>query len=444
MPNPSSQKLNRPTAEETRALENIARLVEYNRQDNGLDGATSPWHPVASVGIVGAGMMGCAIAAAEVRQGIAVVLTDTDRRALGSAPQRIGAELAAEMPEELAQETVDRLVRTSIAIGPVASCDLVIESIVESYLAKNKLYADVEPRMEPDAILTSNTSTIPVGRLACGMQDPSRFCGLHFCHPVRLRPLVEIVRGAKTADVTIATAVEHIKAIGRMPIVVHDGPGFLINRLLLPYVSESLDLLLEGATVGQIEQAAAEFGMSFGPLRLLDEIGLDTTLHGGMTLAGAFPDRIAPSPLLVGMIKEGRLGRKAGQGFFRYTADGAPTSTDPSQDDEFLQKLVAKWKRTPENHTKHSITMRLLLPMLLEGTRILDENKVRDPRDIDLAAVFGLGFPAVRGGLLWWADTLGPARIIEMLRPMAKLGVRTQPTPVLQKLARHAGRFYRD
>jgi 3-hydroxyacyl-CoA dehydrogenase/enoyl-CoA hydratase/3-hydroxybutyryl-CoA epimerase/3-hydroxyacyl-CoA dehydrogenase/enoyl-CoA hydratase/3-hydroxybutyryl-CoA epimerase/enoyl-CoA isomerase len=427
----------------------VAALVERNRQDAGLDGATATPRRVRRVGIVGAGLMGTTIAAAHVRCGLPVVIVDNDRQAVSVASSKIAAALAGESRLSLCESSaafaerkatsalpdVDRLVGATDNLAALAACDLVIEAIVETFAAKHKLFGDLEGGLPSKATLTSNTSTIPIGRLAVGLAEPARFCGFHFCHPVLERPLVEVVRGPKTSDETVATAVAHAKTIGKMPIVVQDGPGFLVNRLLLPYLSEAMELLLEGAQAETIEQAATDFGWAKGPLHLLDEIGLDTTLQGGWILSEAFPERIPASPLLVGMIKAGRLGCKAGAGFFSYRDDrDAP--------DDVVRQLIAQWAHSPQQHTPHSITARLLLPMLLEATRLLEENKVRDPRDIDLGVLFGLGFPAAQGGVLWWADGLGAARIIEMLRPLQRLGQRAHPTALLRTMARRAGHFY--
>ncbi len=234
--------------------------------------------------------------------------------------------------------------------------------------------------------------------------------------------------------------VAHAKAIDQMPIVVDDGPGFLVNRLLLPYLGEALELLLEGAGIEAVERAATEFGMAKGPLRLLDEIGLDTALQGGWVLSEAFPDRIVASPLLVSMVKAGHLGRKSGVGFFSY-AD-SPRQDDDRRSGQLVEPLIAQWAHAAQQHTPDGITTRLLLPMVLEATRILEEGRVRDPRDIDLAVLFGLGFPAFRGGLLWWADTLGAARIIEMLPRLQGQGPRGQLPSLLRRLAATRGRFY--
>jgi len=425
-----------------RAEENVRRLIEHNRRERGLEGTDLRPQPVRSVGVVGAGLMGTAIAAVHLQRKLPVVITDSDSDALHAAAERIFAELAAgEMPEAEARDLIARLLRTSAEASAVGRCELVIESIVENAAAKHRLYAQLKGRLAEGAILGSNTSTIPIERLAADVEDPGRFCGYHFCHPVGQRPLVEIVRGAATSDQTIATMVAHAKATGRMPIVVGDGPGFVVNRLLLPYLGEGLELLLEGVPVAAIERAALDFGMAKGPLRMSDEIGLDTTLQGGWVLAAAFPERVAANPLLVAMIKAGRLGRKSGAGFFRYDRPAADPPPE-GQIDPPVQRLIDQWARTPVSHSAELIADRLLLPVVLEATRILAEGEVRDPRDIDLAMIFGLGFPAWRGGLLFWADALGAEQIVERLGPLGRLGARAEPTSLLTRLARTGGRFY--
>ena len=433
-----------------RALENVRRLVQRNRQHSGIERSSAQPRPVRSVGIIGAGMMGSALAAIHVKRNLPVVITDTDPRVLEGAEDRIVEELSHEMrggeipgdeaPAAQPRQLVKRLVHPTTTEAVFSQCALVIESILETLPAKRKLYARFEPHLNDRAILASNTSTIPIGQLVEGLANPDRFCGLHFFHPVRRRPLLEIVCGGQTGDVAIATAVAHAKAIDKMPIVVDDGPGFLVNRLLIPYLAEALDLLLEGAAIEEIETAAKDFGMAKGPLQLLDEIGLDTTLRAAWVLAAAFPERIVSSPLLVSMIKAGRLGRKSGAGFFSY--GNRRVDSTLGKRDEKVGQIIAQWAGPPQPHSPHSIVLRLLLPMVLEATRMLEEGKIRDPRDIDLGAIFGLGFPASNGGLLWWADTLGAAQVVEMLRPLERLGPRTQTTNLLQKMAKTGSRFY--
>jgi 3-hydroxyacyl-CoA dehydrogenase len=384
-------------------------------------------------------MMGAAIAAANVRRSVPVVLADADERVLATAAARIAGELIQEgrsSSQEVA-EVVRRLVAITSDDARLGACDLVLESIVEAVAAKQKLYARLEPRLATGTLLATNTSTIPIARLAAKLADGRRFLGLHFFHPVGRRPLVEIIRGPQTEDRAIAAAVAYAKALDKVPIVVNDGPGFLVNRLLVPYLAESLDLLLEGVAIREIEWAATSFGMAMGPLHLMDEIGLDTVLLGGRVLWEAFPERVAPSPLLVAMYKSGRLGRKTGAGFFAYPPRQPADAPAPG-----VNELIASWVRRRAPSTPDRILARLLLPMILEATRILEEQKVGDPRAIDLAVILGLGFPVSRGGLLRWADSLGARRIVAMLEGLSHLGARAQPTPLLLEMARRRRPFH--
>lgn len=309
--------------------------------------------------------------------------------------------------------------------------------MVENEQVKKTVYSRLEPLMSPEAILASNTSTIPISKLAAGLKRPDRFVGIHFFNPVRKMPLVEVIRGQQTSDETVAAAVVYAKAIGKSPIVVQDGPGFLVNRLLLPYLNEALELLADGAQIKAIERAAKDFGMPMGPFTLYDMVGLDTSFYAGRVMWEAFPDRITPSPVLPALIKQGRLGQKSGRGFFLYKDKHGRGEPDPT-----LADIVRTYIRGERKFTPEEITARLFLPMVLEATRILEAKLVRDVRDVDLGLIFGLGFPAFRGGLLFWADTLGAAKIVEMLKPFESLGVRMQPTPMLVEMAKTGRRFY--
>lgn len=381
----------------------VQSLIAWNASSESLgsDAASE----TRCVAVIGAGLMGTAIAAANVQTGIPVILVDVCDELLATAKRRVAAEIAFN-EQILPQTAVDRLLQPTADESRVAECDLVIESIPENPALKQPLYARLEPRLSAGAILVSNTSTIPIGKLAAGLADPSRFCGLHFFHPVRRRPLVEVIRGAKTAAETVASAARYARQIGKMPIVVDDGPGFLVNRLLMPYLNSALELLLDGVSIEAVERAATNFGMAMGPLRLIDEIGLETAMLAGKVLWQAFPDRVAPSPLLVAMYKAKRMGRKAKTGFFAYPEGlslDQPGLADPS-----VQPVIDAWRRGSLDLPDEAIVRRLLDPMVLEARRILDEQTVSDPRAIDLATLFGLGFPRSRGGLLYWAESAGP------------------------------------
>jgi len=225
--------------------------------------------------------------------------------------------------------------------------------------------------------------------------------------------------------------------LGKSPIVVNDGPGFLVNRLLLPYMAEAVELMLDGASIRDIEKAAKAFGMPMGPITLYDVVGLDTALFAGKVMHEAFPDRVVPSPLLADLVKAGRLGQKSGAGFFAYQDKKRRGQPDPQ-----LEPIVEPLLREPQQLTIEQITTRLFMPMLLEATRVLEDKIVRDARDVDLGLIFGIGFPPFKGGLMAWADTLGAKQVVEQLKPLDALGERMRPTPMLLEMAGSGKKFY--
>jgi 3-hydroxyacyl-CoA dehydrogenase/enoyl-CoA hydratase/3-hydroxybutyryl-CoA epimerase/3-hydroxyacyl-CoA dehydrogenase/enoyl-CoA hydratase/3-hydroxybutyryl-CoA epimerase/enoyl-CoA isomerase len=295
----------------------------------------------------------------------------------------------------------------------------------------------ISSHLRANAVVASNTSTIPISQLAESVNHPERFCGIHFCNPVERMPLVEVVRGKKTNDETIRSAVCYAKQIGKLPIVVNDCPGFLINRLLLLYMNEALTLYCEGVPLEQIERAAVAFGMECGPFELFDVIGVDTAMYGGKLLWEVFPERISLTPVLPAMVKRSWLGKKQGRGFYRYDDDGNRREVDQE-----LQGILQSYVRHVGPRSDQQVLDRLLLAVLLEATRILEDGIVRDVRDVDAGLVFGLGFPRRCGGLLFWADGIGASQLLEMLEPLAKLGPRMQPTRLLTQMAQQGSRFY--
>lgn len=425
-----------------RALLNVFFLTDRNKKDAGVSAKIQP-RAVNRVGVIGAGIMGSGIAAANLKRDVSVVLTDAAPEALSKGQRAVLEEVAYDRkkrgpdPEKLAKALP--MLTSTQNDRDLATCDVVIEAVVENADIKRKIFQRIESELKADAILASNTSTIPISGLAQTLKRPEQFCGIHFFNPVRRMKLVEVIRGKKTSDETVATAVAYTKRIGKMPIVVNDGPGFLVNRLLFPYMQESLELLSEGAEIKQIERAAKTFGMPLGPIELYDMVGLDTALYAGRVMWEAFPTRITASPILPAMVKAGRLGQKNGSGFFSYKNKKQRPEPDPT-----LNDLINTYTRNPRAFTQEELTTRLFLPMLLEATRALQDGIVRDPRDIDLGLIFGLGFPPFRGGLMFWADTLGAAKIIEMLKPFASLGERMQPTPLLLEMAQTGRKFYQQ
>lgn len=386
-----------------------------------------------TLGIVGAGLMGTSIAAAALRRHFRVAITDVRPESLGTVAERIAAELTDGQPPPPALiAAVRRRIEPTTSEARIGQSAVVIESVTEDAEVKRSVLARLERFLAPEAILATNTSTIPIAELASGLADPSRFCGLHFFHPVRVRPLVEVVRARHTSQATLTAAEMFVYRMGKVPLVVADGPGFLVNRLLFPYLSEGLELLLDGVRPERVEAVARRFGMAMGPLRLLDEIGLDTALRAGRVLYQAFPDRIVASPLLIAMYKAKRWGRKLGRGFFQYPPAelGAPPAPDPA-----VEQLIAAWARDCKPLSDEQVLHRLLLPMLLEATRVLAEGKVRSAEDVDRAAVLGLGFPGSVGGPLAWAACLGPREVLRLLEPWQPLGPRMHPSEWLLEAA---------
>ena len=424
-----------------RALINIFFLTDRNKKDTGVSTANITPKPIKSVGVVGSGIMGAGIAAANLKRELPVTIGDTNAEALARGVAGVLEEVSynkqTKKPDPERAIKFASLLNATSSDTELAACDLVIEAIVENADAKRQLFARLEPQLRDEAILASNTSTIPITMLAKGLKRPEQFCGIHFFNPVRKMPLVEVIRGEKTNDATVATAVAYAKAIGKSPIVVNDGPGFLVNRLLFPYMNEAIELFSEGVDLKQIERAAKEFGMPMGPFALFDVVGLDTAVYAGRVLAEAFPERVPASPLLPAMVKQGRLGQKSGAGFFKYKDKQGRGEPDPS-----LAEVVQPYIRVGAKLSPQQITERLFLPMLLEATRVLEDGIVRDPRDVDLGLIFGIGFSPFIGGLLFWADTLGAAKIVEMLKPYASLGPRFAPTPLLLEMAKQSKGFY--
>ena len=420
----------------------VFRGGERNRRDPGIgsgDAAAEPSAaPVAAAAVIGAGIMGAGIAAAHLRAGCDATLIDVSAAALAAAVPGLLDEAAWDRATKRtdparALALAGRL-RTATQLAAVADADLVIESVTERTDVKQQVLADIERLVGPATIIATNTSTNPIARLAAGLSDPARFCGMHFFNPVRRMTLVEVVRGPATSDATVAAVVAHAKRLGKCPVVVRDSPGFLVNRILMPYLHEAVEMAREGVECGRIDRVARGFGMPMGPIELYDMIGLDTAFYAGLVLSAAYGDRIEASPVIPALVKSGRLGRKSGCGFYRYAAAASkPRMLGP---DAGAAELIRRYALPARETSDRMIADRLLLPMLLEAVRALDEGLVRDGRDIDLAVIHALGFPAFRGGLLAWADTLGPAEVVRRLEPLADLGPRMVPTDRLLGMAR--------
>ncbi|MFO0945267.1 MAG: 3-hydroxyacyl-CoA dehydrogenase NAD-binding domain-containing protein [Planctomycetota bacterium] len=423
----------------------IAVFFMNNRlsRDTGVDDASVKPRNINRVGVLGAGLMGAGIATAHARSGIPSAMVDVDDEKVNAGLARAQGVVAGRMkagkatPEDMAKML--GCLSTSTSTKVFADCDLVVEAIIENEELKTKVYKELAGIMKPDAILASNTSTISITRMAQAAPNPERFAGMHFFNPVDRMALVEVIRGEKTSDETVATLVALAKRVKKTPIVVRDCPGFLVNRLLLPYMNEALIVLLEGASMDEIDKACTRFGMPMGPIALSDLVGLDTGMYAGNVVIKAFADRAAtPPPLLADLVKAGRLGEKSGAGFRKFAGGkkGKPVA-DPD-----VAPFIEKYRLGNRKFTEQEIVDRLFLPMLVEATRILEENIVRDPSDVDMGLILGTGFPPFRGGLLRWADNEGIGKIMDRLAPYQSIGKRYEPTAMLQDMAKSGKQFY--
>jgi 3-hydroxyacyl-CoA dehydrogenase/enoyl-CoA hydratase/3-hydroxybutyryl-CoA epimerase len=370
--------------------------------------------------------MGSGIACWLATRGHPVLLLDVDQASLARARQRIDSSLEESrrrgfIDTARMRHALDRIT-LSLTDAPLRCADLVIEAAVEDAGVKRRLFADLERRARPDALIATNTSAIPIGGLS---QDP-RVVGLHFFNPVHAMPLVEVVRPQLASDESIATAVGFVQEIGKTPLVVADRPGFLVNRVLLPYLLDAARLVEAGVGIRLIDDAMRDFGMPMGPLRVLDEVGLDVALHVARTLEAAFPRQSAIPAYLDEWVKSGRLGRKSGRGFHDYAGrreKPAVTGSDYGDAEE--------------------VSRRLSLLLTNEAARCLDDGIVRSADEVDLGVVLGTGYAPFRGGPLRHADAVGPGLVLGQLHHLENdHGSLFTPAACLQSLAEAGATFF--
>jgi 3-hydroxyacyl-CoA dehydrogenase/enoyl-CoA hydratase/3-hydroxybutyryl-CoA epimerase len=449
---------------ECKNLIHVFRMREAARKGTEALSEGSRGRPVQRIGVIGAGVMGGGIAQLAAYNGVDAYMKDINHEAVGRG-LRHARELfdnAVRRRKQSKRDATRAMERVSggVEYHGLHGADLVVEAVVERMDVKRQVLAEAEAAIDASAVLATNTSSLSVTEMASALAHPERFCGMHFFNPVHKMPLVEIVAGPDTSDATVATVHRLIVALGKIPVVVRDGPGFLVNRILGPYLNEGGYLLGEGASVDTIDGVATSFGMPMGPLRLIDEVGIDVSRHAGAALHEALGARMAPSPVLTRVGETERLGRKGGRGFYLYekgkekgvdpevypalglTVPAAATSTGTGQEppEGAAPPPVPKNTAAPaESEIRH----RLLLPMINEAARILDEGIAPDAAAVDLAMIMGTGFPPFRGGLLRFADTIHPRSIVDRLRALEeRYGPRFAPSDLLVRLADDDLRFY--
>jgi 3-hydroxyacyl-CoA dehydrogenase/enoyl-CoA hydratase/3-hydroxybutyryl-CoA epimerase len=423
---------------------NLLRIFFWTEDVKKETGVADPVvrpRPVSRMGVLGAGVMGGGIAQLGADKGLTVRMKD-----IAPEPLAHGFRAASEIWQEKVRrrrltprEYRAKMARISggLDYAGFAAAEVTVEAVVEKLEVKRAVLREWEAAVPQDRIFASNTSTLPISRIAEAARFPGRVVGMHFFNPVHRMPLVEVIRGEKTEDEPLATIFDLARRLGKTPVVVKDSPGFLVNRILAPYLSEAVRLLHDACRIEDVDRAMTRFGMPVGPLALLDDVGIDVAVKAGHTMAEAFPERLPMARNFEALATAGRLGRKSGLGFYHYRGSRR-AGVDPAA-------YAAAGLRPSKTSPLPDVVLeaRLLMPMINEAAFCLQDSIVPNAPKVDLAMIFGTGFPPFRGGLLRYADELGIDRVVNRLEDLAeRLGPRFSPAPLLSQMARDGDRFY--
>jgi 3-hydroxyacyl-CoA dehydrogenase/enoyl-CoA hydratase/3-hydroxybutyryl-CoA epimerase len=417
-------------------------LTEAVKKDNGLGKSQEgEGRRVGGAAVLGAGVMGGGIAQLLAEKEIPVRMKDLNSGALAAGMSTASAIFKKQVKRR--RITSRQMLQKMNFIAPITnysgfkSVDLVIEAIVENMDVKKKVLAELESQVTDHAVIASNTSSLSISEMQKALQKPERFVGLHFFNPVAKMPLIEVIRGARSSDEAVMTAFQFSKKIGKTPVVVKDAPGFLVNRLLMPYLNEATWLVSEGAPVEWVDRILEAFGMPMGPMELIDEVGVDVGEKVAHILHDAFGDRVQPAPNNGKIVAAGRLGKKNGKGIYVYSEGGRKKNLDPE-----IYSLIGVVPNAAA-FTEQEVLDRCVLPMINEASRCLEESVVASADELDLAMIMGTGFPPFRGGLLHYADRIGAQELVSRLEKYAKkYGARYEPAPLLRKMALQGKGFY--
>ena len=429
----------------TETARNLIGLFFLQERSKKLKPPTDPL-PVAAMPVktirralvIGAGLMGSGIAQWLSSRGIRVRMKDVGPAPLGKGMQAIAKIYREAVKRHLFSETearnaYDRILPFFEEI-PLRDVDLVIEAAVEKLELKQQIFADLESKVSPETVLASNTSALSIDAIAASLEHPERVVGIHFFNPVHRMQLVELVRGTKTDPATLNIAIGFVKAIGKLPVLVKDSPGFLVNRILLPYMVEAVRLFTEGHRVETIDRVMLDFGMPMGPLRLTDEVGLDVSEHVAKDLEQRVKHLAPLNDTLGKMMQKGWLGRKSGKGFYEYC----------SGDDPKVNPHLGNFQPAePTVMNEGDLRDRLVLLMVNEAARTLEEKVVDAPEDVDFGMIMGTGWAPFRGGPLRFADHLGLQTVVSRLNNLRdRIGAYFEPASVLIEKATNGGSFY--
>ena len=433
------------------AKTNVAAcLVGLFLNDQALKKKAGAWSKEASevnlAAVLGAGIMGGGVAYQSALKGTPILMKDInqDGIALGLKEAKKLLSKRVEKGKMDAGKMADVLnsITPTLNYGDFKNVDLVVEAVVENPKVKDAVLRETEEAVREDTILTSNTSTISIDKLAANLKRPENFCGMHFFNPVHMMPLVEVIRGEKTSDRAIATTVAYAKAMGKTPIVVNDCPGFLVNRVLFPYFGGFIGLVRDGADFQKVDKVMEKFGWPMGPAYLLDVVGMDTGKHAGEVMAEGFPDRMKHegTTAIDVMFDNNRYGQKNDVGFYKYELD--KKGKQQKVVDEETYKLLEPIVQGSKEFDEDDIIARMMIPLCLEAVRCLEDGIVEDPADADMGLIYGIGFPPFRGGALRYIDDMGVDKFVELADKYADLGALYHPTDKLREMAKNGETFF--
>ncbi|MGI9076131.1 MAG: fatty acid oxidation complex subunit alpha FadJ [Gemmatimonadaceae bacterium] len=445
--------LDRGLAQEARAFGELS-VTEVSKQliflffattalkkDPGVSEPAPTPGAIAKLGILGAGFMGAGIASVAVMQGTLVRMKDAEHARVAKGMKAVSDVLRERLKKKqiTRQQFADQmsLVGGTVDYSGFANADMVIEAVFEDLAIKQTVLREAEQHLRPDAVYASNTSSIPIANIAAAAQHPGRVLGMHFFSPVHRMPLLEVVVTGRTDHAATVKAVAYGKKLGKHVIVVDDGPGFYTTRILSAFMNEAGKLIDEGAAIDELDKALTGFGFPVGPITLMDEVGIDVGGKIGPILAQAFGARMAPADSFRRVVEAGRTGRKGKQGFYVYDEKGKRGGVDES----VYELLPTGTQRT--SLPSDEMVERTVLAMVNEAARCLEEGILRSPRDGDIGAVFGLGFPPFRGGPFRYVDSEGIGTIVRKLEEFHRaLAPRYEPAAILVDMARAGKRFY--
>ena len=431
----------------TEACRNLIRiffLQERAKKLTGIPRATQPeikMEPARRVAVIGAGIMGAGIAQWTSSRDLSVILRDINHEAVAKGLVSIaklyeqGVKRHALTKVE-ARAGLDRISPTATDV-PLYSTDIIIEAAVEKMDLKKQLFARLDDLAGAGTILATNTSALSISEIAASTKHPERVVGIHFFNPVHRMQLVEVIVGSQTSPEVVLRAVKFVQQIGKLPVVVKDAPGFLVNRILMPYLIEAGHLFEHGARVEDIDECMLEFGMPMGPLRLIDEVGVDVSNHVAADLASKFSDRMHAPEVLTKMLADGLLGKKSGKGFYAHGKKAKEPTVNRRIDRYRVDSSCARLNRD-------ELCNRMVLLMINEATRCLEGGIVEEPADVDFGMIMGTGFAPFVGGPLRLADSIGLPNVVSEMKRLGEQERRFNPCSLLQTMAGTGQKFYKS